>query len=164
MIIPQVLPRLFKCDKMKKFKFTWGHGVIVALACFMVFITSLVFFAGNMGEMVEDDYYEKTIVYQEDIDAANRANELEQKPELIFQANGILIKFYGQPEKGEILFMRPNNSENDISYPLKLNSRGEQLIHETELVDGDYEVALRWKENGQDYLYKKTIYWKSPSS
>lgn len=149
---------------MKKFKFTWGHGVIVALACFMVFISSLVFFAGNMGEMVEDDYYQKTISYQDDIDAANRVNELKQKPELIFQANGILIKFYEKPETGEILFLRPNNSEEDVKHPLKLNSRNEQLIHALELVDGDYEVSIRWKQNGQDYLFKKTIHWKSPSS
>jgi len=149
---------------MKKFKFTWGHGVIVALACFMVFISSLVFFAGNMGEMVEDDYYQKTISYQDDIDAANRVNELKQKPEFIFQANGILVKFYEQPESGTIHFLRSNNSEEDVIHPLKLNSRNEQLIHALELVDGDYEVSIRWKQNGEDYLFKKTIHWKSPSS
>src|SRR5690606_5363075 len=117
-----------------------------------------------MGEMVEDDYYQKTISYQDDIDAANRVNELKQKPELIFQANGILLKFYEQPESGTIHFLRSNNSEEDVIHPLKLNSRNEQLIHALELVDGDYEVSIRWKQNGEDYLFKKSIHWKSPSS
>jgi hypothetical protein len=149
---------------MAKFKFNWGHGVILALVCFIVFITSLVFFAGNMGEMVEDNYYEKTIHYQNDINAANRANELKHKPELIFQANGILLKFHQKPQSGEILFLRPNNSEEDIRQPLKLNSRNEQLIHALDLIDGDYEVSIRWKQDGRDYLIKKSINWKSPFS
>jgi len=148
---------------MSKFKFTWGHGVVVALICFIVFITSLVFFAGNMGEMVEDNYYEKTVHYQDDIDAAKRANSLAQKPEIIEQANGYLIRFYEQPEGGDILFLRPNDSKEDVRQPLKLNSRMEQLVHALDLEDGEYEVSIRWKQNGQDYLLKKTIHWKTPS-
>jgi len=149
---------------MSKFKFTWGHGIVVALICFIIFITSLVFLAGNMGEMVEDNYYEKTIHYQDDIDAAKRANSLSQKPEIIQQANGYLIKFYEQPESGEVLFLRSNDSNEDVKQPLKLNSRKEQLVHALDLKDGDYEVSIRWKQNGQNYLLKKTIHWKAPSS
>ncbi len=149
---------------MSKFKFTWGHGIIVALGCFIIFITSLVFLAGNMGEMVEDNYYEKTIHYQDDIDAAKRANSLHQKPEIIQQANGYLIKFHEQPESGEVLFLRSNDSKEDVKQPLKLNSRKEQLVHALDLKNGDYEVSLRWKRNGQSYLLKKSIHWKAPSS
>lgn len=149
---------------MSKFKFTWGHGIVVALACFIIFITSLVFFAGNMGEMVEDNYYEKTIHYQDDIDAAKRVNSLTQKPEIIEQANGYLIRFYEQPEGGSVLFLRLNNSKEDVRQPLKLNSRKEQLVHALDLEDCEYEVSIRWKQNGQDYLLKKTIHWKTPSS
>jgi len=149
---------------MSKFRFTWGHGIVVALACFIIFITSLVFFAGNMGEMVEENYYEKTIHYQNDIDAAKRANSLTQKPEIIEQANGYLIRFYEHPESGSVLFLRLNNSKEDVRQPLKLNSRMEQLVHALDLEDGEYEVSIRWKKNGQDYLLKKTIHWKTPSS
>jgi hemin uptake protein HemP len=149
---------------MSKFKFTWGHGIIVALACFMIFITSLVFFAGNMGEMVEDNYYEKTVVYQNDIDAAKRANEMSNQPEIVQQANGFLIRFKENPETGNIRFLRSNNSEFDVKAPLKLNNRMEQLIHSEDLEEGQYEVDIRWIQNGQDYLIKKTVNWNSPSS
>ncbi len=149
---------------MAKFKFTWAHGLMVALGSFMIFISSLVFFAGNMGEMVEDNYYEKTVHYQDDIDAVKRTQSLNQKPELISQANGYLIRFHEQPETGEVWFLRSNNSEEDIKQPLKLNARKEQLLHAADLNDGEYEVSLRWKQNGENYLIKQTVNWKAPSS
>lgn len=149
---------------MSKFKFHWGHGLMIALACFMIFIVSLVVFSGNMGEMVEEDYYEKTIHYQDDIDAQKRTNSLSKKPELIEQANGYMVRFHDLPQNGEIFFLRPNNSKNDIKYPLKLDAKRQQLIHAVDLKDGEYEVSIRWKQEGKNYLFKKTVHWKDPSS
>jgi hypothetical protein len=150
---------------MSKFKFTWGHGLVVALGCFMAFILTLVLLSGNMGEMMDEDYYEKTIKYQNDIDAAARANSLQQKPEIVKQANGYLLRFFSNTtQNGEILLLRPNNSEQDLAIPLKLNDRGEQLIHAVKLIDGDYEAFIRWKQDGRDYLIKKTLHWQDPSS
>ena len=149
---------------MAKFKFTWAHGLMIALGSFMIFILSLIFFSGNMGEMVEENYYEKTVHYQDDIDAAQRVKTLDKKPEIIEQANGFLIRFYDQPESGEIWFLRSNNSEEDIKQSLKLNSRNEQLVHAEDLNAGEYEVSIRWKQNGQNYLLKQTVNWKAPSS
>lgn len=149
---------------MAKFKFTWAHGLMIALGSFMIFILSLIFFSGNMGEMVEENYYEKTVHYQDDIDAAQRVKTLDKKPEIIEQANGFLIRFYDQPESGEIWFLRSNNSEEDVKQSLKLNSRNEQLVHAEDLNAGEYEVSIRWKQNGQNYLLKQTVNWKAPSS
>ncbi|MDD3772884.1 MAG: FixH family protein, partial [Weeksellaceae bacterium] len=118
-----------------------------------------------MGEMMDEDYYEKTIKYQNDIDAAARANSLQQKPEIVKQANGYLLRFFSNTtQNGEILLLRPNNSEQDLAIPLKLNDRGEQLIHAVKLIDGDYEAFIRWKQDGRDYLIKKTLHWQDPSS
>lgn len=149
---------------MAKFKFTWAHGLMVALGSFMIFISSLVFFAGNMGEMVDENYYEKTVHYQDDIDAAKRANSLDKKPEIIEQANGYLIRFHEEPQSGEVLFLRSNNSSEDVKQPLKLNSRKEQLMHATDLIQGEYEVSLRWKQDGKNYLLKQKVNWTAPSS
>lgn len=149
---------------MAKFKFTWGHGIVVALLCFIIFISSLVFFAGNMGEMVEENYYEKTIHFQDDIDAEKRVQTLDKKPEIVKVANGYLIKFYEFPESGDIWFLRSNNSKEDIRTQIHLNSRKEQLIHALDLKEGEYEVSIRWKQNGQNYLMKQRVKWKNPSS
>lgn len=152
---------------MSKFKFTWGHGVMVALGLFMIFITTLVIIGTEryMGEMVDDDYYGKTVIYQDDINAAQRANALEPMPEVIRQANGFLLRFHNaHPDEGQAFFMRLNTSDDDVIEPIKLNSKNEQLIHAVRLKDGAYEVSLRWKEKDEDYLIKKTVRWEVPSS
>lgn len=143
-------------------KFTWGHGIMVALGCFMIFILSLIFFSGNMGEMVTEDYYEKTINYQDDIDAAKRANALPAQPQIIEQANGFMVRFPEQVQSGDVLFLRSENSKKDIVKPLKLNSRNEMLISSVDLIHGEYEVSLRWKQNNETYLVKERVNWKAP--
>lgn len=143
-------------------KFTWGHGIMVALGCFMIFILSLIFFSGNMGEMVTEDYYEKTINYQTDIDAAKRANALSMQPEIIQQANGFMIRFPEAVQNGDVLFLRSEDSKKDIVKPLKLNAKNEMLISSVNLIKGEYEVSLRWKQNNQDYLVKERVNWKAP--
>lgn len=149
---------------MAKFKFHWGHGLMLALASFMIFIITLILLAGNMGEMVEDNYYEKTLRFQDDIDAQKRANSLVNKPEIVKQANGFVIRFHETPQEGTILFLRSNNSENDINQPLMLNSKLEQLIHAVDLKNGNYDISIRWTQNGQNYLLKKSVIWTAPSS
>lgn len=143
-------------------KFTWGHGLMIALGCFMIFITSLIFFAGNMGEMVTEDYYEKTIHYQDDIDAAKRANALTVAPQIIEQANGFMIHFTEPAQSGEVLFLRSDDSKKDIVKPLKLDARNQMLIHAVDLQKGEYEVSIRWKKNNEDYLVKERVNWKAP--
>lgn len=152
---------------MAKFKFTWGHGLMVWLGIFMIFILSLVFIAGNLEsmELRDQDYYEKAVNYQGDIDAATRTNSLAHKPEIVQQANGYLFKFFdNNPKDGQIILMRLNNSSQDVVAPLKLDEQKQQLIHAVELIDGDYEASVRWREKDKDYLIKKTLHWKNPSS
>lgn len=143
-------------------KFTWGHGIMVALGCFMIFIMSLIFFAGDMGEMVTEDYYEKTINYQDDIDAVKRANALAVTPSITQQANGFMIRFGEAVQSGDVYFLRSENSKKDIVKPLKLNANNEMLIHSVDLINGEYEVSLRWKQNNEDYLLKERVNWKAP--
>ena len=79
-----------------KFKFTWGHGVIIALACFIIFICTLIFtveFSKNTFDLVTDNYYEEEINYQQEIDATNNASLLKEKPKIeIIPDSGIKIR------------------------------------------------------------------------
>lgn len=52
--------------------FSWGHGVVIALFAFIVFILSMLFLFPNgqkNSEMVTDNYYEEELQYQDVIDA-----------------------------------------------------------------------------------------------
>ncbi len=63
--------------------FTWGHGIILALGSFIVFILSMLFLFPNgqkNSEMVTDKYYEEELEYQSVIDAKKRADTIKEKP------------------------------------------------------------------------------------
>ena len=64
-------------------KFNWGHGILVALVSFIIFIVGLVvYFTQTMqnSELITDNYYQEELMYQQVIDAKNRAAALEEFP------------------------------------------------------------------------------------
>lgn len=145
-------------------KLNWGHGVAIALGCFMIFILSLLYFAGDTGGMVTDNYYEKEVHFQDEIDAEKRANALEVKPEVILQANGFLFQFApttAEDFKGDIYLLRNDDETKDIKTSIKLSDKKNFLLPSVKLVDGVYELTLSWKENNKTYLIKKSIRWIS---
>nr|WP_314545864.1 FixH family protein [uncultured Empedobacter sp.] len=145
-------------------KLNWGHYVAIALGCFMIFILSLLYFAGDTGGMVTEDYYEKEIHFQDEINAEKRANTLAEKPEVIVQANGFLFQFPATTAadfKGDIFLMRNDDETKDVKMPIKLSDKKNFLVPSVKLIDGEYELTLSWKENNQTYLIKKSIRWIS---
>ncbi|MGZ5273840.1 MAG: FixH family protein, partial [Kaistella sp.] len=75
-------------------KFSWGHGVIVALGLFMSFILFMIFVYSNgmkNSELISDSYYEDELAYQEIIDAKNNADLLTEKPVYQQNASGIIV-------------------------------------------------------------------------
>lgn len=74
---------------------SWGHGVMIALLAFIIFILSMLFLFPNgqqNSEMVSDNYYEEELLYQQVIDAKGRADKLVNKPVYSQNSNGITIK------------------------------------------------------------------------
>ena len=65
-------------------KFTWGHGIVVALGLFISFILYLIFvfpIGKQNSELVTENYYEDELSYQKVIDAKNNAATLTAKPQ-----------------------------------------------------------------------------------
>ncbi len=152
---------------MSNFKFTWGHGVMLGLGAFMLFILTLIFLAGDTGDLVTDDYYEESLVFQEEsLDAQKRAIALVEKPQLINQANGILLEFPVdvKPVNGQVYLMRGANKSSDVILPIQLNYKNAMLLPAAKLKKGEYDMSLSWKtKDSTSYLIKRTIQWSPPS-
>lgn len=150
---------------MSKFKFNWGHGVMLGLCGFIIFILTLIYKADVSGDLVNDDYYKVSLNYQaDDIDARNRTNKLSEKPKFENQANGINVLFPAviKPDSGQIYLMRGAFKNDDVLINLELNSRHQILIPAAKLKAGEYDLSLTWYENGKPYLIKQTIEWTTP--
>ena len=145
-------------------KLNWGHYVAIALGCFMIFILSLLYFAGDTGGMVTENYYEKEIHFQDEINAEKRANALKEKPKIILQANEFLFQLPATTTadfSGDIFLLRNDDETKDVKTVIKLSDKKNFLLPSVKLVDGVYELTLSWKENNQTYLIKKSIRWIS---
>ncbi len=152
-----------------KFKFTWGHGVILALVCFITFICYLVFsveFSKNSFDLVTDEYYDDEINFQQEIDATSHANQLKEKPTIeIVNSKGIEItfpkEFNSQNTTGKLKLFRPNSKDLDVNKKsLDLSALNTIFIPANILVKGNYTLKLYWKKDNINYQMEIPVVWK----
>lgn len=147
--------------------FTWGHGVFLALASFIIFILSMVFLFPNgqkNSEMVTDKYYEEELQYQNVIDAKERADALKEKPVYSQNASGIGIKFPTEINntntKVNFVLNRTDDQNLDIKKEIKLDSSNSFLIPAALLKKGNYTLRLSWIKDKTDYRLDYDVIWK----
>ncbi len=151
-----------------KFKFTWGHGVIIALACFIIFICTLIFtvgFSENTFDLVTDNYYEEEINYQQEIDATNNASLLKEKPKIeIIPDSGIKITFPKEFNSintiGKFKLIRANSQALDINKKeFDWVPSNTLFIPAKVLVKGNYTLKLYWTKEKTNYQMEIPIKW-----
>lgn len=148
-------------------KFTWGHGIILALGSFMAFILFLilVFPIGKQNaDLVAHNYYDEELVYQDVIDSKNRANALEEKPVYQQNGHGILIAFPKERvvdnKNVDFVLFRTDDSNLDLKRSDKLDTHNNLNIPAKVLVPGSYTLKLKWEENKKSYQIDYDIIWK----
>ena len=81
--------------------------------------------------LVSDNYYEKSLSYQTEIDKQSRTNSLDEQVKINFNGEVINILFpstyLDKNISGEIYFYRPSNPKLDFKLPLELNEEGNQI-------------------------------------
>lgn len=149
-------------------KISWGHGVVIALGCFMLFILGMIFlFPINKqnAELITDDYYEEELHYQKVIDAKGKADSLENKPAIeLATAKGIVINF---PEefsnantKFDFYLYHQADKNLDIRKEFTLDANNQMTIPNVLLKKGNYVLKVHWVTNKIEYQRDFEILWK----
>ncbi|WP_042720412.1 FixH family protein [Flavobacterium sp. B17] len=148
-------------------KFSWGHGVVIALAAFMIFILSMLFLFPNgqkNSEMVTDNYYEEELKYQDVIDAKKRADELQEKPVYSQDKSGIKITFPKDYDNSnttvKFVLNRTDDQNLDIHKSVQLDAGKSFLIPGQVLKMGNYTLRLNWTKDKIDYRMDYDVIWK----
>lgn len=144
-------------------KFTWGHGITIGFALFVVYILYFVFTSFGMSiDLVSEDYYAQEVKYQNRID--QERNALDIKDEIHVSSAGSEIKI-AFPEEwkdaielGSVHFFRPSNVDLDVRIPLRLDENAQLTVPLDKFVAGRYEVQLYWEAKGKEYFVKKDLY------
>lgn len=106
-------------------KWNWGTGIFVTYTVFVIIVViHVIFFMNQKVELVTDNYYEKELKYQEQIDKINNTNSLKDELKLEQDAKSIRLLFPGLYTngilKGEIYFYKPSDSGKDFMIPFIL--------------------------------------------
>jgi len=147
--------------------FTWGHGIVLALASFIIFILSMLFLFPNgqkNSEMVTEHYYEEELQYQNVIDAKKRADDLPEKPVYSQSAAGITLKFpqdiNNSNTKFSFVLNRSDDQNLDIKKTVTLDGNQSFTIPAAVLKNGNYTLRMTWNKDKTDYRLDYDVIWK----
>ena len=142
-----------------KFRLNWGHKLVIFAVLFMLFISTMVYYMYNQHvELVEPDYYEKGIKYQDEIDKHSAIKGLDHaikfdsiKKELVFETA------MGGNVTGTLKFYRPSDSKMDNQIPFTLNEEGRFVYNVSSLAKGPWKFTFEWKVGTQTMAVEKEL-------
>jgi hypothetical protein len=146
-----------------KMKFNWGTGIFIVILLFVMAVVAFLIYTSNMDmKLVEDNYYDKELAYQDRIDKLNNTASLPWKIN-ISQVPGTLIIQFPQSDtalapSGSLLFYRPSDSDKDFSVPIQLNDSSRQVIDIRGVNKGKWVIKLDWKMGGKEYYYEEEVF------
>lgn len=140
----------------------WGYKL---LATFIVFGTGMSFLVYRSMktnyELVDKDYYNRELAYQQVIDNSNRARQLKEDIQVTRGENAVEIKFpgvsAGQTVKGAIHFYCAFDESNDRHFTISPDSAGVQVISRETLKPVTYTVKISWTVDGEGYYTEKYL-------
>ncbi len=148
-------------NKNKKSK--WGYGITLLYVGFVLFMLAIVFYVSFQDfQMVEDDYYQKELVYQDQIDKLERTRKNNADVIIKIADNGnILLKFpvmNNMDITGDIKLFRPSNVRMDIDLPVELDTSGTQEIETTKMARGYWKVKIDWMADSVEYYSQSPLF------
>jgi len=143
-------------------KFNWGTGIVIALVVMISGMLVLVSIAIRQDfDLVDDNYYQKSIDYQQHIEKVKNNDGLAAKVKIELAGDSLTLKFPNLANSGEysgeVHFYSPVEKKRDLTLPLQLDSSRSQTILLNTLETGRYQVKIDWKANETSYYHEEEI-------
>lgn len=142
---------------------TFLQGIILVIIIAIIGLVTLIIISqSNDFGMVEKNYYETDLKYQEQIERIARTDALPEK--IVFEQTPKFIEikfpamFNPSDISGEIVLYRPSNPNLDQLLPLKLDNNNDQIIDVTNFECGAWLIKLNWTYQDLEYYTEKRIY------
>lgn len=143
-------------------KFNFGTGLFIGAALFMTFVVVLVIKITQTDvPLVEENYYEKGVKYQQTIDNRAAANELiniqaikgsNQSTIVAINKNTINDTLWAKA-----LFYRPSDPTMDFSIDVMLIDTLVYPINADKLGKGKWTIKLSWQQNNQQFNKEQDV-------
>lgn len=146
-------------------KFNWGHKILLLYLLFMIMIGILVYKSTNQKfDLVSEDYYDKAVKYQNQINEMQNTEALSDKPTYSFNKNENVVEikfpdnFIYTQIKGTLFFFKPDNANLDFSVNIELNENNTQKIPANKLSRGNWKLKTNWTTNKTSFYQEENIY------
>ena len=145
-----------------KIKFNWGTSIVLAMIVMIGGFIFLVSIAVKQDyDLVDKDYYQKSITYQQHIEKVRKNDALDEKIKFELSEESLRLTFPNlatfQEYSGEIHFYSPVEEKRDLTLKIKLDKDFIQIIDLKSLEQGRYQVKIDWNVNEIGYYQEEEI-------
>lgn len=137
----------------------WGTKIFVVLALFVVGMAAvgLYMVSQDQDSLVESDYYERGINFDEVYQRRENLGEFQAKPTILLQNDTLQIRFVHRGNQGLLRLKRISDSSLDQEKDVAI-SGDVFLMPVSELERGSWNLQLEWEADGHPFLHEQTIY------
>lgn len=128
-------------------KLNWGHKLVFFTVAFMLFIIAMVYkISTQKVELVDENYYENGIRYQEEINKYNASRDTKHVIDFSLTTHELTFQTLAKNTiSGEMHFYRPSDSKLDFVKSFSVDSIGKHVFSTAALKKGPWKVTYEWK-------------------
>ncbi len=140
----------------------WPLGIFITFGLFFAGMATVVGIASTHREdLVNQNYYEQELKYQEHIDGAGRAQAAGAAITSDAVTGKIIVAVprahLAQKLSGTVTFYRANDPTLDREFPLAPQADGTQTFETAKLTAGPWQVRAAWTANGLSYFVEEKV-------
>jgi nitrogen fixation protein FixH len=137
---------------------SWGIRISMLYIGFALFIIFMVWRSfGENIDLVANDYYNRELEYNEQMEKTQRASKLTDKLNWKIVNSRLVLEFPGVADGGTILFQRPSDAQFDRTYNLSTSSDSILSIPLEEFTKGMYRLKADWSMSGVTYYNEQVV-------
>lgn len=141
-------------------KIHWGHKLVFFAVSFMLFILGMVYYISRQSvELVADDYYEKGINYQTELDKFSARENRDFTFQYVAGKQQVLVHLNGANNLGaKLTFYRASDSKQDFKNELMTDTSGNIEVSVASMQIGLWKVTCEWSLAGKSVAFSKEFY------
>lgn len=145
-------------------KFNWGWGILITMIFFMGFILTMVYMISSKTsfdhELVFENYYQRDLVYQNEIDAEQKGFVYDSMVQFIptSEGLGVLIDSALTRRMDSALVTLRHGAKASLDFEAKIKApMDSMLLQHKSWQSGPWIIAMAWHMDDQLFLIKKRL-------
>jgi hypothetical protein len=136
-------------------KVNWGGKLLLIALMFMLFVVSMVVVISRQDmPLVEQDYYERSLNYQKEID--NHAN-IDTSVQVNLVSTNLEVSSSTYLSGVKVKFYRPSNPELDKIFVIDILAGKKEVYDLSHLYSGKWVLSVVWMNADKEYKISKNF-------